>query len=298
MSHHMNLLARLPLELIGYICDELSHHKGTLMSVSLTSRSFLPFCRPHLFRTLKVPLIRDPTKMFWDRDFSSQTSDMLFLAESTLTSHVRDLWVELPFTHSTDTYNAALVLFLENLLQIQALSIRATPLNLSNHRWAALPSSLRSVFFNLLRSHPIVLIRIYDINDFPPQLFWHCRLLKRLVLDMPSATGAPRSFNDQFNAGHSEEKIELESLVISAKYRLSQLSASLFTYPQPPLCLSKLVHLRVHVKDLEGHKACQMLVDSSKDSLCHFELGISGPRDFAIFALSPGMCCVLVNLPV
>lgn len=295
MSQSTDLLSRLPLELFGYICNEIRHHKGTLMSASLASRSFLSFCRPHLFHTLRVPLNRNPMKPSWDRDIRGETADVRFLAESTLPSYVRDLRVELPSTLSTGMYIAALILFLEKLSKIQALSIRTTPITLSNRRWTVLPSSFRSVFFNLLRSHPIVFIRMYDISDFPPQLFRCCRFLKRLALDMPNGTSIPRFLNDEFDVRRSEEKTELEALEISAAYWLSQLSASLFTHPHAPFCLSKLVHLRVHIQDLEGHKACQMLVDSSKNCLRDFDLIVSGPRDFTIFALSPGMCFASSN---
>lgn len=302
MSTHTDHLSRLPPELVGYIIDELRYHKRTLMNAILASRLFLPFCRPHLFRILKVPL--KPVEQFADHGTSGQAIDIRFLAESTLVSYVRDLRVEPPNHYSTDAYITALVLLLEKLSQIQAkiqaLSILGTPPNQHRVHWTALPSSLQSVFLKLLQSQPIVLIHIYDINDFPPQLFRHCRLLKRLIFNIPTFEGTVRSLDHKFDADseRSNEKIELESLEISVLSRLSQLSANLFTHPQSPLCLSKLVRLSVDVRTLEDHNACQILIDNSKDSLRDFKLRISGSRDFIILALNTGMYYVLANDPI
>ncbi|KAF9460170.1 hypothetical protein BDZ94DRAFT_1311718 [Collybia nuda] len=124
MNTHIDPL-RLPPELLGYIINELRHNQQALINTSLASRSFLPFCRPHLFRALKIPPARKPMEAFENTEAGNQNHDMRRLAESHIAFHVRDLHIEISRIRNTDLDPTDLTSFLQNMTQIQSLSISA-----------------------------------------------------------------------------------------------------------------------------------------------------------------------------
>ncbi|KAF9460171.1 hypothetical protein BDZ94DRAFT_1266572 [Collybia nuda] len=277
---------RLPPELLGQIIDNLRYQKGALANASLVSHTFLVLCRPHLFHSLKVPPIQPVQKELEKLGIlgaRNTNKDMRLLAESAIGVHVRDLHVELSRILTIGLDIAVLISFLRRMTQLEAFTISSISLNPHRIGLGELPSDFSSAISNVFRVCPIVSVNISRVNDFPYLILSHCSLLKRVVLNSPMFLETALALDEHLP---TQDPLEVETLELSHTIRSFPFPIDVISHPHSPLVFSKLAHLKIISGTSEDHRTWQQLIDSAQNSLCNFEIRVSGSNHFLMFSAS------------